>query len=80
MTIQIGLTMTRLKTKLRLWFTFAAFVGKVNTIILLTLLYLLVITPIGFLMRLLGKNTLAFPDLPSFWCRRRCEVDLERQF
>ncbi len=42
------------------------------TYLVLTLTFLLVITPIGLVMRLLGKDPLALkpaPDQPSFWVK-----------
>ena len=42
----------------RLWLKIGHFIGRVNTQILLTLLYYLVFTPYGVVMRLFGRDTM----------------------
>jgi len=42
----------------RSWTRFSATLGILNTWIILTLLYLLIITPLGLLMKALGKDAL----------------------
>jgi hypothetical protein len=68
------------KKLLELWMSFARFVGRVNTIILLTVVYLLVITPVGIGMRLMGRNCLRTPVHGSLWTGHSESEDLERQF
>jgi len=41
-----------------LWMRFSEFLGIINTRIILTLLYFLIITPLGFLMKIFGKDPL----------------------
>jgi len=41
-----------------LWMRFSEFLGVINTRIILTLLYFLIITPLGFLMKIFGKDPL----------------------
>ena len=69
------------------WMKIAFVLGWVNTRILLTLMFYLVFTPIGFVMRLLGKDLLdrkLESAKDSYW--RPCEKkevnkeDYERQF
>lgn len=42
----------------RLWWRFAQTLGWINTRVILTLFFLLVLTPVGVLMRLCGRNPL----------------------
>lgn len=57
----------------RTWRSFAAALGFVNTRILLGVVYLLVVTPISLLLRLLGRDTLDLKwrkdarAAPTFW-------------
>lgn len=53
-----------------IWMKVAHVMGAIMTRVLLTLTYFLMITPIGFLMRLFGKDPLQIrpaPTRPSFW-------------
>lgn len=58
----------------------AGLMAVVNTYILLSLLFFLVITPVGLIMRMFGKSVFAYSDLQSHWKERSDEEDLERQF
>jgi Saxitoxin biosynthesis operon protein SxtJ len=59
------------------WMTLAGVLGYVNSRILLSLLYFLVMTPIGFFVRLAGHDPLTrrSGNEPSYWRKR----DLTRQ-
>ena len=68
------------------WMRLARFVGEISSAILLTIVFFLVVTPIGLLQRLFGKAPL---DLrfksrePTYWERRTAEPDracYEKQF
>ena len=64
----------------RAWMAMAAVLGAVNTRILLTLVYVVVVTPIGWLRRLRGDplNRRLGTDAPSHWVpRERGPVDPE---
>jgi len=68
----------------RAWMGLALAISKVTTPIFMGIVFFLVITPIGFLMRLFGKRPLRYdPAAPSYW-RPRPEAerrsDLTRQF
>lgn len=55
------------------WMKFAFALGWLNTRILLTVFYYLVITPIGLAIRLTGKDLLSRKldrNAPSYWIRR----------
>ena len=42
----------------KLWFKFGIFLGKIISPIIMGIIFFLVVTPIGFIMRLLGKDLL----------------------
>lgn len=78
-----------LKPVYKIWMIFALILGWVMTRIILTLVYFLVLTPIGFLGRLFGEQFLQLKwtrpgETPSYWVRRtglpRKKSDYERQF
>jgi len=55
------------------WMKFAYALAWVNTRILLSLFYYLVMTPTGLVMRLLGKDILdekIDKEIPTYWVRR----------
>ena len=57
----------------RLWTNLGLLLGRVISPAVIALLFYLVVTPIGFLMRLLGKDPLRLrrdPALPSYWIER----------
>jgi hypothetical protein len=53
-----------------LWDRTGHILGIINTTVILFLLYFLIITPLGFIIRLLGKNNLDLkfnPGIPTYW-------------
>ena len=55
----LGLLATRVLAPVhRVWMKLAEALGWINTRIILVIVYYLVVTPIGLLMRLFGKSTL----------------------
>ena len=56
-----------LKVPNRLWWRFAQLLGWVNTRILLSIFFVVVLTPTGMVMRLLGRNQLAAWQPNSNW-------------
>jgi DMSO reductase anchor subunit len=68
----------------RAWYALAAAISKVTTPIVMGVLYFVVITPAGLLMRALGRNPLPRPAPgASAWVSRPENArrgDLERQF
>ena len=66
----------------RAWMAMAHAISRVTTPVFMTIVYGLVITPIGLIMRLVGKNPLRHDQSDGgFWVRReRPDSDLERQF
>jgi hypothetical protein len=69
----------------RAWMRLARLISKVTTPIFMGVTYFIVLTPIGLIMRLLGKNPMVRKASDgSFWISRNGEgrrrSDLERQF
>lgn len=63
------------------------YMGKVNSIILLTVFFYLFIAPIGFLLRFIGKDVLNLnvkKEVKSYWVKREKndfgKEDFENQF
>jgi hypothetical protein len=67
-------------TLFKKWLTLAAMLGRLNTLILLTVFYFVVITPLALILRLFRRSILCGPDTPSLWLERSGEGDMERQF
>jgi hypothetical protein len=69
------------------WMSLALVIGYFMSRVLLTLIFYLIFTPVGLIMRLLKKDPLdrkADPDAGSYWIRREKQAfdpkDIERQF
>jgi Saxitoxin biosynthesis operon protein SxtJ len=57
----------------RLWTKLALVLSKIMNPVIMGVLFFLVVTPIGLVMRVLGKRTLALefdPATPSYWIER----------
>ena len=55
----LGLLNSKILTPInKLWFKFGLFLGKIISPIIMGLIFFLVVTPIGLLMRLFGKDVL----------------------
>ena len=67
----------------RAWMGLAHAISKVTTPIFMGVVYFVVLTPVGLLMRAMGKNPLAPPAKGSIWHAREPGArrsDLTRQF
>ena len=55
------------------WFQFGLFLGKIISPIILGIIFFLVVTPIGILMRMLGKDVLSlrFNANKSYWIEKK---------
>tara|TARA_B100001564_G_C20299543_1_gene516274 strand:+ start:60 stop:470 length:411 start_codon:yes stop_codon:yes gene_type:complete len=68
------------------WMTFAVILGWVMTRVILSVIFYLIMTPIGFLSRLLGEDFLALKKIKSdsYWNHRdrlkELSQDYEKQF
>ena len=56
----------------KLWFKFGIFLGKIISPLIMGIIFFLVVTPIGFLMRLLNKDllNLKFNNNSSYWIEK----------
>ena len=69
-----------------IWMKVADALGWVNTRVLLGVIYFVVMTPTGLVMRMLGRDPLdrRLKDRPSYWGQRKRAVDprssMERRF
>ena len=70
----LGILNSKLLTPLnKLWFKFGIFLGVIVSPIIMGVVYFLVVTPIGMLMRFLGKdllNTRKVKNTPTYWIKR----------
>jgi hypothetical protein len=68
----------------RLWWWFAQALGWINARVLLTAFFFVVLSPVGIVMRLLGRNPLRTPHADTTWspvdARRRGPRHYERMF
>jgi hypothetical protein len=68
----------------QIWMTFAFALGWVMTRMILTIVFCLIVTPIGLLQRLCGKRPLEYrfkSDESTYWQRRTAGPgDYEKQF
>ena len=75
---------SKLLTPLNLaWIKFGEILGRVISPIVMAFVYFLIITPIGILMRLIGKDLLKtkFSNNNSYWIKREKNVgSMKRQF
>tara|TARA_B100001093_G_C26196899_1_gene746349 strand:+ start:54 stop:437 length:384 start_codon:yes stop_codon:yes gene_type:complete len=56
----------------KLWFKFGIFLGKIISPIIMGIIFFLVVTPIGFIMRLSGKDllNLKYNNNKSYWIEK----------
>ena len=69
----LGLLKSKILTPLnKLWFKFGILLGKVISPLIMGIIFFLVVTPIGLIMRLLGKDLLNLKssDTKSYWIEK----------
>ena len=80
----LGLFNSKILTPLnKLWFKFGIFLGKIISPIIMGIIFFLVVTPIGLLMRLLGKDliNLKYNNNKSYWIEKKGpESKMKNQF
>ena len=56
----------------KLWFKFGIFLGKIISPIIMGIIFFLVVTPIGLIMKLIGKDVLnlKYSDYKSYWIEK----------
>ena len=65
-----GLLNSKILTPLnKVWFKFGIFLGKIISPLIMSIIFFLVVTPIGLLMRLFGKDVLKlkYNNNKSYW-------------
>ena len=70
----LGLINSKLLTPLnKVWFKFGIFLGKIISPLIMGIIFFLVVTPIGFLMRILGKDVLnlKYNDNKTYWIEKK---------
>ena len=57
----------------KIWFKFGIFLGKILSPIIMGIIFFLVVTPIGLIMRLLGKDVinLKYNNNKSYWIEKK---------
>ena len=57
----------------KIWFKFGIFLGKIFSPLIMSLIFFLVVTPIGLVLRLIGKDVLnlKFNNDKSYWVEKR---------
>ena len=80
----LGLINSKLLTPLnKIWLKLGEFLGKIVAPIVMGIVYFLVLTPIGLLMKALGKDLLQikFSKQKSYWLKREKNIGtMKRQF
>tara|TARA_B100001564_G_C20297185_1_gene515252 strand:- start:229 stop:615 length:387 start_codon:yes stop_codon:yes gene_type:complete len=69
----LGLLNSKILTPLNnLWYKFGIFLGKIISPLIMGIIFFLVVTPIGLLMRLLGKDllNLKYNNNKSYWIKK----------
>ena len=69
----LGLINSNILTPLnKIWFKFGIFLGKMISPVIMGIIFFLVVTPIGSIMRLMGKDVLSlkFNNNKSYWIEK----------
>ena len=69
----LGLINSKILTPLnKIWFKFGIFLGKIISPIIMGIIFFFVVTPIGFIMRLLSKDilNLKYNNENSYWIKK----------
>ena len=69
----LGLMNSKILTPLnKLWFKLGIFLGKIISPFIMGMIFFLVVTPIGFIMRILGKDllNLKYNNNKSYWIEK----------
>jgi len=81
----LGIFNSKLLTPLnKLWFKFGILLGSIVSPLIMGIVYFLVVTPIGIIMRLLGKDLLKTNKIKSastYWIKRdKQDSTMKKQF
>jgi len=82
--ILVFLLVTAARRPIYLAWSYALYpIGYLITLVLMAIVYYLVITPTGLLMRLFGRDPMSRkfqPDAASYWIARKEDASLDRYF
>ncbi len=82
--LALGLFNSKLLSPLNsIWIKFGELLGKIIAPIVIGIVYFIIVTPIGLLMRLIGKDLLniKFSKDNSYWIKRKRNIgSMKRQF
>ena len=80
----LGLINSKILTPLnKLWFKFGIFLGKIISPLVMGIIFFFVVTPIGFIMRLLSKDilNLKYNNENSYWIKKTGPISkMKNQF
>ena len=79
----LGLINSKILSPLnKLWFRFGLFLGKIISPLIMGIIFFLVVTPIGFIMRLLKKDliNLKYNNNKSYWIKKLAQSKMKNQF
>ena len=69
----LGLLNSKILTPFnKLWINFGLLIGKFISPVIMSIIFFLVVTPIGFIMRMIGKDllNLKYNDKKSYWIEK----------
>ncbi len=69
----LGLINSKILTPLnKIWFKFGILLGRIISPLIMGVIFFLVVTPIGFIMRMIGKDllNLKYNDKKSYWIEK----------
>ncbi len=69
----LGLINSKFLTPLnKIWFKFGIYLGKVISPLIMGVIFFLVVTPIGYIMRIFGKDilNLKYHNNPTYWIEK----------
>ena len=72
--LMLGILNSEVLTPLnKIWFRFGIFLGKIFSPLIMALIFFLVVTPIGLIMRFIGKDVLnlKFNNNKSYWVEKK---------
>ena len=79
----LGINNSKILTPLnKLWFRFGIFLGKVISPIIMGLIFFLVVTPIGIILKLTGKDVLGLSsNKKTYWINKdKYKSEMKNQF
>lgn len=79
----LGLTNSSLLTPFNiLWYKFGFFIGKIVSPIIMALVFFVIVTPTGLIMRLFNKDLLKLKkeNTKSYWIERKTKSKMKNQF